>query len=127
MELEASLQLTGPSKTPKPEIDEARMLDFTKGRKTMNVAEDMNNLKETVLNNAALPWETSPVTATPGKPTKSREGELDAVPDDEFGDDFDGDIDFDAVELAATQSARRVEPPPVIVRKSYAASSHRPT
>ncbi|QUC21413.1 uncharacterized protein UV8b_05656 [Ustilaginoidea virens] len=117
MELEASLQLTGPSKTPKPEIDEARMLDFTKGRKTMNVAEDMNNLKETVLNNAALPWETSPVTATPGKPTKSREGELDAVPDDEFGDDFDGDIDFDAVELAATQSARRVEPPPVISKQ----------
>lgn len=27
--------------------------------------------------------------------------------DDEFGDDFDGDIDFEAVELAATQSANK--------------------
>ncbi|KND88175.1 DNA replication ATP-dependent helicase/nuclease DNA2 [Tolypocladium ophioglossoides CBS 100239] len=50
-----------------------------------------------------------PATTPKAQRTKSV---VQGSPGDEFGGDFDGDIDFDAVELAATQSVQQLDAPP---------------
>jgi hypothetical protein len=49
--------------------------------------------------------------------------EFQQSPGDEFGDDLDADIDFDAVELAATQSVQHLEASTENVRQSVAKMS----
>ncbi|KAK2603533.1 DNA replication endonuclease-helicase Dna2 [Conoideocrella luteorostrata] len=117
MELEASLQHTGPTNTPIPDSNGLQATErITLQRQpadTTEGVEDFDDFDDSVFDNVAQPRKPGPEVHTP---RKHGSGDFQAAkpqesPGTEFGDDFDGDIDFDAVELAATQSVQQLGTP----------------
>ncbi|RDA86667.1 hypothetical protein CP532_5013 [Ophiocordyceps camponoti-leonardi (nom. inval.)] len=90
-ELEASL-LTGDS--TKQEVEHL----------SKTTSDDLTLVDDVDINNNHARRNPKAPTTPPGR----RQSKLaQESPADEFGDDFDGDIDFDAVELAATQTVQQ--------------------
>lgn len=118
MELEASMQVTSTTNSPplnsigKKEPDQRRPVQWQTD-KSMDLLEEFNGIEND--GEHGLGISTPKRQSTTFQTSKVQES-----PGDEFGDDLDVDIDFDAVELAATQSIRQLEPPPESVRQSIA-------
>ncbi|KAG5980101.1 hypothetical protein E4U55_004396 [Claviceps digitariae] len=120
MELEASLHATGPSTTPSVGHDacgdlpttayQDKLGERTKTTKTKKGC-DFDDFDDSMFDSIAKPRKPSIDLTTPKKQcfTDSRAMNLEDSPGTEFGGDFDVDIDFDAVELAATQSVQHAE------------------
>ncbi|GAB0136526.1 hypothetical protein EsDP_00004825 [Epichloe bromicola] len=110
MELEASLHATGPTNTPsagsgvleKPPA----VVKHDKPREMKKKGEDFDDFDDSLFESIAESRKPNPRLTTPKKQrsTDLPATKLEESPGTEFGDDFDVDIDFDAVELAATQS-----------------------
>ncbi|OAQ73999.2 DNA replication helicase Dna2 [Pochonia chlamydosporia 170] len=110
MELEASMQVTSTTNSPplnsidKKEPDQRRPVQWQTD-KSMDLLEEFNGIENDGEHGLAI--------STPKRQsTTFQTSKVQESPGDEFGDDLDVDIDFDAVELAATQSLRQLEPPP---------------
>ncbi|KHO11767.1 hypothetical protein MAA_10711 [Metarhizium robertsii ARSEF 23] len=117
VELEASMQATGTTNTPLPDkIDQGqpgRRNHDGKSQSVIDLVEEFNDMDDddSVCDNIVQSRQAL------GKSTPKRQSKnlpaakFEESPGDEFGNDLDGDIDFDAVELAATQSIQQLEPP----------------
>ncbi|KHN99126.1 DNA replication factor Dna2 [Metarhizium album ARSEF 1941] len=118
MELEVSMQATGTTNTPLPDsIDQGqpggRELEG-EGHSNADLVEDLSDMDEYdgVFDNIMQSRQTATGISTPKRLSKHPLAtKLEESPVDEFGNDLDGDIDFDAVELAATQSIQQLEAP----------------
>ncbi|TDZ51665.1 DNA replication ATP-dependent helicase/nuclease DNA2 [Colletotrichum trifolii] len=116
LELEANLSLSNPQPQAKQETPE--LLPVHKAKtEIVTIDDEFDDLDEDIFDAA----EDIVASAEANKPEQS----LSSVKrlaakrptvleddDDVFGDDFGGDFDFDAAELAATQSAHQSQPPP---------------
>lgn len=115
MELEASLHATGPTNTPSAGNGVLKnppaVVKHDKPREMKKMGEDFDDFDDSLFDNIAEARKPNPRVITPKKQrsTDLPATKLEESPGTEFGDDFDVDIDFDAVELAATQSVRQVD------------------
>lgn len=126
MELEASMQATGTTNTPIPDkIDQGqpgRRNHDGKSQSVIDLVEEFNDMDDddSVCDNIVQSRQALGIS-TPKRQSKNLPAaKLEESPGDEFGNDLDGDIDFDAVELAATQSIQQLEPPSKSVGQSIA-------
>lgn len=107
MELEATINEPGQTQAPKVEANQDTPKARTATESFEGLDDDVFDGADALVTAAQQP-RRSPRKAAPGPkatPVKPGAGEFDD--DDEFGDLDDGDIDFDAVELAATQSLQQ--------------------
>ncbi|EFY91275.1 putative DNA helicase [Metarhizium acridum CQMa 102] len=119
MELEASMQATGTTNTPLPDsIDQGqpgRRNPDGQSRSFIDLVEELNDMDDddsVFCDNIVQSRQTALGISTPKRQSKNLPAaKLEESPGDEFGNDLDGDIDFDAVELAATQSVQHLEAP----------------
>lgn len=101
MELEATIQIVDPAtpgatgQLPRAGVDEFQDLDDS-------IFDQANGLA-----NGSDPLEPKPAVLCAAPASQEWASSAQGDPSDEFEDDFDGDIDFDAVELAATQSVQQ--------------------
>ncbi|KAG6005085.1 hypothetical protein E4U21_000412 [Claviceps maximensis] len=115
IELEASMHTTGPSTTPSVGNDTFGNSPITRNckspSKTTKKGCDFDDFDDSIFDSIAKPRKLIIDITTPKKQcsTDLRARKLQDSPGTEFGDDFDPDIDFDAVELAATQSVQQAE------------------
>ncbi|KAG5925955.1 hypothetical protein E4U42_003784 [Claviceps africana] len=124
LELEASLHVTGTSTTPtvsndvsgdsstKVEIKKTTSSSAaTTTTKITKIGCDFDDFDASEFDSIAKPRNPNPHVTTPKKQcfANPQAMRLEDSPGTEFGDDFDVDIDFDAVELAATQSLQQAE------------------
>ncbi|KAK6211103.1 dna replication atp-dependent helicase dna2 [Colletotrichum tabaci] len=117
LELEASISLSNPNQdalqsTPTParpiEIDQPyRQDDANVDDEFGDLDDDIFEAAESIIGNAEL----NAVSRTPTAVEPPAAAAINVFPQDDledvFGDDFGGDFDFDAAELAATQSAQQ--------------------
>ncbi|POR34455.1 DNA replication ATP-dependent helicase/nuclease DNA2 [Tolypocladium paradoxum] len=114
MELEANLNDVTPGNAPTAvNPGTARQGPNETKREQPVTANEFEDLDDAIFDDAeGLPSNLQPITpkniaaATTPKAQRTR-SIIQGSPGDEFGGDFDGDIDFDAVELAATQSVQQ--------------------
>ncbi|OAA51715.1 DNA replication factor Dna2 [Metarhizium rileyi] len=108
MELEASMQITGTTNTSLPDsIDQGQLSGrqlHSRRNNFLNSAEEFDDVM--------LPQQPALGVSTPKNQSRCNLiANIEESMCDEFEDEFDGDIDFDAVELAATQSIQQLEAP----------------
>ncbi|KAF9876044.1 hypothetical protein CkaCkLH20_06490 [Colletotrichum karsti] len=113
LELEAGMSLSNPQQeagqtTPAAQLNQAiNQVPIVPDDEFDDVDEDIFEAAEGIMESAEI---NAAPHAAPSKPLRAAKAMPDTVdndPDDVFGDDFGGDFDFDAAELAATQSAQQ--------------------
>ncbi|KAG6238576.1 hypothetical protein E4U25_001622 [Claviceps purpurea] len=114
MELEASLHAIGPSTPPSVPDDAPGESHVMSKQGTPRKKAEYDDFEFSTFQDTAKSQSSNPQTdlATPKKKSSAESQQtvkLQGSPGTEFGDDFDLDIDFDAVELAATQSVQQAE------------------
>ncbi|XP_044716214.1 DNA replication factor dna2 domain-containing protein [Hirsutella rhossiliensis] len=112
MELEATIQIADPPKSSTTVTQTGRESSET-GRLSRAEIDEFKDLDDSIFDQAnGLANNSDPpklkLDLLRGGPTAPEsKNNVQGDPSDEFEDDFDGDIDFDAVELAATQSVQQ--------------------
>ncbi|PNY25452.1 DNA replication ATP-dependent helicase/nuclease DNA2 [Tolypocladium capitatum] len=116
MELEANMNDVNPGNalmavnpgTPRQEPSETKKERPVTADEFQDLDDDIFDDAEGLPNNLQpAASETTPAATTPK--ARRLKSIIQGSPGDEFGGDFDGDIDFDAVELAATQSVKQFD------------------
>ncbi|KAK1590623.1 uncharacterized protein LY79DRAFT_515564 [Colletotrichum navitas] len=116
LEIEASISLSNPKQdarqstpTPAPPAQPVQAVQ----QDDVNLDDEFGDLDDDIFEAAETIMESAEVNAASQAPTSTRHAAAGTVSvpqqddlEDVFGDDFGGDFDFDAAELAATQSAQ---------------------
>ncbi|EFQ33547.1 DNA replication factor Dna2 [Colletotrichum graminicola] len=116
LEIEASISLSNPKQdarqstpTPAPPAQPVQAVQ----QDDVNLDDEFGDLDDDIVEAAETIMESAKVSAASQAPTSTRHAAAETVSvpqqddlEDVFGDDFGGDFDFDAAELAATQSAQ---------------------
>ncbi|KZL84995.1 dna replication atp-dependent helicase dna2 [Colletotrichum incanum] len=117
LELEASISLSNPKQdarqstpTPAPPLKSVQPVQ----KDDVSLDDEFGDLDDDIFEAAETIMESAEINAVSQTPTSTKLPAAESVsvpPQDEledvFGDDFGGDFDFDAAELAATQSAQQ--------------------
>lgn len=119
MELEANMNDVNPGNIPTTVNPGTPRQGPSETKKEQPVtADEFEDLDDGIFDDAeGFPSNPQPtgsknITAATTPKAQRTKSIIQGSPGDEFGGDFDGDIDFDAVELAATQSVQKHDAPP---------------